>query len=307
MLEKGIGVRALVRSLQDRQTWISHLPIDFIDGDLLHPATFESAVREVDLIIHIAGVTKAKHRRSYYEGNVLATKNLFEAARKSNRLGKLCYISSLTAAGPSPDGTPLDEEFPAHPITAYGKSKLEAELVCQSYGTSVPYVILRPPTVYGPRDKDFLQLFKAARFGIQPNIGSSRKTLSVIFGPDLAEAIVTATLSNTTTGQTYFVSDPSIYEQVHLFEQLASLVDSKPLRIDLPPFLLYAAAVFAQSFSYFTPQPATLNIEKARDLLQQHWVCTPKKLERDTSYSAKTSAEEGLAITYQWYKEKGWL
>ena len=307
MIARGIKVRALVRPKRTDLAWITDLPIDVVRGDLLEPSSLSLAVQDVDFIIHIAGVTKAKRRKDFFLGNVVATRNLLELASKSTRLKKFCHLSSLTVAGPSLDGSPLDEEAPANPISTYGRSKLEGERSCLSYGSSLPLVILRPPTVYGPRDKDVLEMFKATKLGLQPSIGSRNKTLSLLFGPDLAKAIVEATLSEKTSGKTYYVSDPRIYSQTHLFDILTSLVGGKSLRMKLPSFLIYSVAAIVEAVSFFAPNPAVLSIEKARDLLQDHWVCNPDKFRKEIGFETKTGAEEGLRTTYSWYKDNNWL
>ncbi len=307
MIAQGIKVRALVRPSRTNLEWLSNLPVEIVRGDLLGSLSFEPVIRDVDFIIHIAGVTKAKKRIEFFDGNVLATRNLLQLASKVTDLKKFCYLSSLTAVGPSSNGIPLDEDTSCNPISTYGRSKLEAERSCLACESSFPFVILRPPTVYGPRDKDVLELFKTTKLGIQPNIGSKDKTLSLIYGPDLAEAIVDATLSKKTTGKTYFVSDPVLYQQTQLYDILTQLVGGRSLRIKLPPFLVYSTAAIVQAVTYFGSQPAVLSIEKARDLLQDHWVCSPSKIMNDIGFKAKTGAVEGLRSTYSWYKENEWL
>lgn len=296
-----------MRPFRKNLEWISTLPVETVTGDLLQPSSIASAVQEADYVIHIAGVTKAKRRSDFFEGNVVATRNLLDACARSSKLKKFCYLSSLTAVGPSPNGEPLDETTECNPISAYGLSKLEAERSCMSYEKSFPIVILRPPTVYGPRDRDVLEMFKAAKLGIRPNIGSTNKTLSLIYGPDLAEAIVKATLTDKTDGKTYFVSDPVVYEQAQLFDILAKLVGSRSFRIKLPPFLVYSAAALVEALSYFGPRPALLSRDKARDMAQDHWVCSPQKIGQEIAFEAHTGAKEGLRRTYDWYKEKKWI
>jgi dihydroflavonol-4-reductase len=307
LLSKGIKVRALARPSGTNLEWIGHLPIEIVNGDLLAPNSLESAIRDADYIIHIAGVTKAKRRKDFHLGNVVATRNLLHLASKVTHLKKFCLLSSLTSVGPSLDGIQVDENTPCNPISTYGRSKFDGEQECRAFGTSIPLVILRPPTVYGPRDKDVLELFKTTKLGLQPNIGSTDKTLNLVYGPDLAEAIVDATISEKTVGKTYFVCDPVVYSQTRLFDILAHLVGRKPLRMKLPPFLVYSVAVIVEAVSFFGPKPAVLSIEKARDLLQDHWICSPQQIKQDIGFSTKTAADEGLRMTYQWYKEHGWL
>lgn len=281
--------------------------MEVLETNLFDSHSLEPIVRNADYIFHIAGVTKAKQKKDFFEGNVTTTKNLLEAVKNSTRLKNFCLVSSLTAVGPSENGFPLDEGAPCNPITTYGKSKLEAERICRSYSHNVPIVIIRPPAVYGPRDQDILEIFRWVVKGFMPIIGGRQKTLSFIYATDLARAIVEATLSEKTKGETYFVADEPMYLFTDLVKKLAAIAGKKIIPLPIPSFALYSAAAVAQFLSLFSSKPSVLNIEKAQDLLQHHWVCSSKKIERHIGFTCTTSIEDGLRNTHRWYKEQGWL
>ena len=266
------------------------------------------ALQGADYVFHIAGITKARKQRQYHDGNVLTTKNLLEAATGISTIKKFCYVSSLTAIGPGSDTDPVTEDTPAHPITSYGISKLEAETVCELYSSRIPIVILRPPAVYGPRDRDLLEIFRWAKHGIKPVFGSHKKRLSVIYGPEVARAIVEATIAERTKGETYFVADPSVYRLSDVLDQLAELFGRRrTLSVRLPAPLFYSIAGISELVSLFGTAPALLNLEKARDLLQPSWVCSPRKLEEHIGFRNQVSIRDGLESTIKWYEEYGWL
>jgi nucleoside-diphosphate-sugar epimerase len=129
----------------------------------------------------------------------------------------------------------------------------------------------------------------------------------VIYGPDLARAIVDATLTDRTTGETYFVSDPKIYTLSEIFETAAQILGRRTVRVRLPSFLLYSMAGISEFLTSFASSPSVLNVEKARDLLQTNWVCDPGKFHRDTGFQTNVTLEEGLRTTIRWYREVGWL
>ena len=269
--------------------------------------TLREAVHDAEYIFHIAGITKAKKQSQYRQGNVLATKNLLEAATGNSKLKKFCYVSSLTAVGPSPDGTLLDEDAPCNPITSYGVSKLEAETVCQLYANRIPIVIVRPPAVFGPRDRDLLEIFRWVKYGFKPVFGNDEKRLSVIYGPELARALVETALSERTSGQTYFAADPTPYRLSTVLDQVAALFGKRRIKIRFPAPLLYTLGGIAELGSVFTSSAPVLNIEKARDLLQTHWVCSPKRLEDHTGFRTQVPLEQCLRSTIEWYREYGLL
>lgn len=287
--------------------WLDRLPIEVIRGDLLDPASLPKCFEEVEYIIHIAGITKAKYRNDFLAGNAIATQNLLNAASQSKHLKKFCYISSLTAVGPSAHGIPLAESALCHPITTYGESKLEAERHCQQFMDQFPIVIIRPPAVFGPRDTDILELFKWVQYGIRPIIGSSAKTVSFLYAPDLAKGIVQATLDERTRGETYFIADPTIFDFSYLVDSLATFINKRTLSVHIPKGLVYSMAGITQFLALFGNKPAVLNIEKARDLVQKHWVCNPQKIKDHIGFTTTTPIDEGIQKTYQWYRENNWL
>jgi len=283
------------------------MPVDIVEGDLLDSESLSKCLEGADYVIHIAGMTKAKRKSDFFSGNAKATQYLLHAASKMKHLKKFCYLSSLTAVGPSATGIPLTETAPCRPITSYGQSKLQAEHQCRHYTDRIPIVIIRPPAVFGPRDKDILEMFKWVSYGFKPIIGSAEKTLSLVYAPDLAKGIIQATIDERTTGQTYNISDPTIFTFSSLIDYIASLVHKRTIHVHLPKGLFYSIAGIAQFFSAFGNKPAVLNIEKAKDLLQNHWVCDSRKIQEHIGFRTATSIYDGLNKTFQWYKEIGWL
>lgn len=307
LLQRGFSVRCLVRRSRPDLGWIRDLPVEIFRGSYYDLDSLKEASRDVEYVLHIAGVTKAKLPREYREGNVMATKNLLEAVQTNPLLKKFAYVSSLAAAGPSLDGTPLSEDSPSAPITTYGVTKLEAETVCHLYAKNTPIVILRPPAVYGPRDSDILEILRWVNKGIMPVLGSADKRLSLIYGPELARAIVEATLSDRTEGETYFVSEPTIYLLTDALHISAKILGRRTVKVHFPPPVLYAMAGASEFALAFSSRVAKLNVEKARDLLQTHWTCSPEKLRLHTGFQNQISLEEGLRATIHWYKDFGWL
>ncbi|HZV12723.1 MAG TPA: NAD-dependent epimerase/dehydratase family protein, partial [Candidatus Kapabacteria bacterium] len=150
LLSKGYDVRCLVRKTANLR-WLENKPFELVYGGLSDMASLVAAVKDVDCIYHVAGLTAAKSREEFLRGNRDATRNLLEAAGENgNALKRFIYVSSQAAVGPSPTAKPIDETFPYHPITAYGESKKAAEEEVQKFSSVFPITIVRPPAVYGP-------------------------------------------------------------------------------------------------------------------------------------------------------------
>lgn len=276
--------------------------VSLLDSSALRPV-----IQDADYVFHIAGVTKAKTKQEYSIGNVATTQNLLEACLSNRRLQKFCLVSSLTAAGPSGDGTPLVESDPCKPITAYGRSKREAEILCEQMTDRIPIVILRPPTVYGPRDQDILQLFKWVKFGIAPQMGPRHKRLSIIHAVDLARGIVDATISDKTLGHTYFISNRESHEYSSLLDYAGSILNKQLSSIRIPSFFMYTLAGVSQAIHSFSKKAPVLNLDKVRDLVSPYWTCSTEKIFSDIGFESKITIDDGFRSTIDWYRNRGWL
>lgn len=308
LLNRGISPRCLVRPTRSTLGWLDGLPVDVVKVDMTDAAALTPVVADAEYIIHVAGTTKVRKTEEYTVGNVLMTKALLHASLGCKGLKKFCYISSLAAVGPSNDGTPLTEKTPCRPISLYGRSKYEAELAVQGLSNKIPTVVLRPPTVYGPRDTDVLEMFQWVKRGIMPVLSKERKTASMIHVLDLARGIVEATMSEKTIGKTYFVSNLPVYEVTEIVRMLSRILGNKnAIELPIPSFLVYTIAGITQCASKLSSRPSILSLDKARELMMPHWVCSAEQIKRDIGFEAAIPLEEGLRKTYKWYQQHGWL
>jgi nucleoside-diphosphate-sugar epimerase len=206
------GIRATSPTEHLRKVGVPLAVMDFSDPDLLQRNVGEQ-LREhgrFDIVIHNAGITRARQPADFFRVNDTQTRNFAAAFIRAGAIpGKFVYISSLAAHGPSPPHGRAVESGTASPVTAYGKSKLAAELHLAAR-KEFPALILRPAAVYGPRDKDFLQVYRIIRRGIVPYLGSRSQQLSMIHVEDLARAVLDAA-EKAAAGATYFISDGQDY------------------------------------------------------------------------------------------------
>ncbi|MBI3235017.1 MAG: NAD(P)-dependent oxidoreductase, partial [Bacteroidetes bacterium] len=220
LLERGYDVRALARSTSNLQ-WLKGKKVELVDGSISNMQSLEKAMKDVEMVFHVAGLTAARKAEEFMIGNRDGTRNMLEAAYKfAPNLQRFLHVSSLTAVRPSdsPD-KPVDESTPSAPITSYGISKKAAEDVVNSFANKLPITIVRPPAVYGQRETAILDFFKTVNKGFVPYIGFDKKQVSLIHGLDLSRGIIEAAESSNTIGKTYFVSS----EEFYTWEQIGSV------------------------------------------------------------------------------------
>ncbi|MBK5286760.1 MAG: NAD(P)-dependent oxidoreductase, partial [Bacteroidia bacterium] len=161
-VRKNYEVHAAVRATSSR-VFLEDLGVTIHEINLADTASLEelffnlkSGHGDFDYIIHNAGTTKAKTEEEFYTINYRYTKNLVTALAQSNFIPKkFIYMSSLAALGPGVGEIPIQETDNPKPITAYGRSKLLSEQFITAQN-EIPFLIIRPTAVYGPRDKELL-------------------------------------------------------------------------------------------------------------------------------------------------------
>jgi nucleoside-diphosphate-sugar epimerase len=253
----------------------------------------------------VAEVTKALHASDYYVGNVQATENLLRAMSSSG--ARLVHLSSLAAMGPSPDGIPLREDAAPHPLTHYGKSKLEGEQAVAASSLASRSTVIRPPVVYGPRDVDVYQVFKAAASGALVRIGRPESYFSFIYIADLVDGLILAAERQQAAGKAYFLANPGPVSWTE-FGSTAALTMVKKIRtFTLPVWAAYLAGCLADLLSRVTGRPGILSRDKILEARQRYWVCDATRAAADLDFHTQTSLREGVAATLEWYRQAQWL
>ncbi len=307
LIDKGYDVRALVRRTSNMQ-WIRDLDMEFFYGSLDDPESLRNVGKEVDYVFHVAGVTKAADAITYVKGNYEATKNLVEEIiKEGRRIKRFVLVSSQAAAGPSPTLEPIDETAKPYPLTDYGHSKLLAEHYINKMADTLPVTIVRPPAVFGPRDRDVLDFFKTVKMGIIPRIGGAEKYVSLIYVKDLVRGIWLAGTRSKAKGKTYFIANPRPYSWGQMAELALRIFDKKGIQVRVPELLLKGVALVSEGWARFSGKETILNRQKVVEMKQDFWVCSPRRAKQDLRFEAKYSLEASFKETINWYREKGWL
>jgi len=306
LLAEGVRVKCLVRRGSDL-TWLRDLPVTLVTGDFQESASLAQAVADTDLVFHVAGVTRAARRAGYFQGNYEATCNLLRACEDYGPPGqKFVFISSLAAAGPS-SGSPLTEDLDPQPVSTYGESKLWAENAVLEFSRQHPATIIRPPVVYGPRDRDTLLLFKSLKRGLQVIPGRLAQRVSLVHVHDLVMGIWLAAGSHRTPGRVYYLCGDGHCDWQTLGEYLGRVLGRRFRTFHVPWWLMRLVALGGSLASQFTSTPTLMNLDKLREIRQTQWLCSNERAKAEIGFQPAVDLLTGLAATAAWYKEAGWL
>ncbi|NOZ60491.1 MAG: NAD-dependent epimerase/dehydratase family protein [Calditrichaeota bacterium] len=306
LVEKKYAVRCLVRKTSDLR-WIENLPVEFVYGDVTQSETLIPAVKDVDVVFHLGGLVRALSWDDFFRVNALGTKNLLDTCVRENvNLKRFVYVSSQAAVGPSSDGRKINENDEPAPISLYGKSKREAEKFVWEYRSNFPVTILRPPSVYGPRDDDILEIFKYINWGVKPRVGKKERRISIIYVDDLVRGIVRAAENERGANQIFFLTGEAC-DWAEFENKIAQAMGKKSIQVVVPEFGVNVAAFLGELAAKITRKPALLNKDKAREMKEQFWLVDGAKAEKTLGFKPEISLEKGIKRTYRWYCEQGWL
>jgi nucleoside-diphosphate-sugar epimerase len=280
--------------------------VGIVEGDLENTEALRAAARDQEVIYHTAGVVAAHDEAGFMAVNRDGTARVLEAAAEVSR-ARLVLVSSLSAAGPSPRGGRRSGDERPEPVSQYGRSKLAGEEVVRA--GPLPWVIVRPPGVYGPRDTEFLRLFRAAkRLGILP-VFDPEQELSLVFVGDLARALILLGRSSQALGGTFYPAHPEVVTSGELARIIGRSLGKKVRIARLPRWLARPALGITSFTARLTGRTTLLSPDKGNELFAPAWTCDPGPLERVTGgeWKASTNLEQGARETAEWYRKAGWL
>jgi nucleoside-diphosphate-sugar epimerase len=269
----------------------------------LHPAALRSAFAGSDVVVHAAALVRAGNEDVLRAVNVDGTRAVIDAVNATG--SRLVFISSLAAAGTGTPQRPVREDDAPRPVNAYGRSKLAAELAVRADARG-EWTILRPSSVYGPRDRGFLPVFRLATHGRFLLVAAPDTAFTLIHAVDVARAIVIASEHPGAVGGTFFIGHPEPQSTDALLRRFARAVDRpyKPQRV--PRFALRAIAAAGDVAWRFGIEPM-LDASRLTELQAEGFVCAVGRASERIGFTAETPLEAGLASTLAWYRQHRWL
>ena len=301
--QRGHEVTVLARSAAKAES-LQARGMRVVMGDLHDTGALKRAAEGQHVVFHVAGAVAARDEAEFLRCNRDGTANVVDASTQAGR-PRFVLVSSMAAAGPSSPARPHRGDEPPRPVTAYGRSKLASEAVVTA--SSLPWTIVRPPTVYGPRDHEVLKVFRIARWGVAPVFGDGSQQLSAVHGADLAEALVAVGLCDTTIGRTYYPCHPEVVTSAGLVRAIGAAMGKRVAIIGVPRPIGRALLAVTETGARLAGQATILTTDKAHEFFQPAWTGDPTPLARDTGWHAVHDLTTGLADTYRWYRSAGWL
>ena len=278
----GHEVAALTRREQKSREGVT-----WINGDLRDRAPLERLVSGADAVIHVAGVITAQSTEAFEQGNVEGTLAMLAAATAGG-IRRFVHVSSLAAREPK--------------LSLYGRSKARAEELV--YGSGLDWAVVRPPAVYGPGDKETLELFRMAKLGVM--LMPPKGRISVIHADDVARLLLALAAPEAPAGVLAEPDDgkPGGWSHREFARALGAAVGTRPAIVSSPGILLRLAA---RADQLFRRDNAKLTVDRAAYFSHRNWVVEPKRAVPAGLWHPRIETSQGLKDTAAWYREAGWL
>lgn len=277
-----LNIKPIIGSLsyKNENTWLNQLP------------------KDLDIIIHVAGIVHSFNKQDFININTKATEQLISDFKNNSPKSKLIFISSLAAAGPGVKS----ETDPLTPVSAYGESKKQAELLLPK---NMNITIIRPPMVIGPSDPAILDIFKMVKSKIILTAGKEAKynKYSFVCVFDLVEAIINSLDKETNVTEDFFIAHENIVSFEQIIKTISNVMDKKVIYLAVPIRLLK----FVANILCKLPFDFRLTPDKINELIEPSWVCKNGKSLSKLKMKYKWNLKETIEVTYQDYKKRNWI
>lgn len=305
---EGLAVRALARASADT-TILEACGCEIVRGDVGDGGFAPRALEGVDVVFHLAGVTKTLNRGDFVKVNAAGAENVARAARAVGFRKRFVLLSSLAAAGPAIDGRPRTEADEPAPVSYYGASKLDGEsAVRRVAGAAFDVTVLRPGGIYGPREHEMLEVFRLMRRkGLA--LGPSRDfEVQLTHVDDVVEGLWRAATHAPAANHTFFLNDPNHVRLSQIVEESARVLGRRIRRIAAPMWLIHATAWQYEMVGRLMGRILSpLTCDKARELAAGPWLADSAAFATATAWKPQWAFGEGLAATMDWYRARGML
>lgn len=305
---QGRPVRGLVRRAASAPE-LSAAGVEVIGADVRDESAVRSALRDVDLVYHLAAVFRRAGvpDSEYRTVHVDATRMLIEAAADAG-VRRVVHCSTVGVHGDVQGDAPATEDAPFHPMDIYQRTKLEGESMARETGRRIgmQVTVVRPGPIYGPGDRRLLKLIGGVarrRFRL---LGSGRPRFQMVYVDDLIDGMVLAGNRAEADGRTYILTGAEAPTLTELVNEIAEVANVPPPRVRLPvwPFWLLGAACEAVCIPLRIEPP--LFRRRVKFFTSNRWFDT-SRARRELGFAPKVGLHEGLERTLDSYRRLGWV
>lgn len=303
--EPGAQAVALVRRTSDTRD-LEALGVERRVGDMADSASLADACAGCDTVFHCAALVRDwGHREEMIRVNVTGLGALLESAVRHG-VKRFILVSSLAVLGNRPQ-IDVDESAP-HATTGdnYNWTKIEAEKLALRIHRErgLPLIIIRPPYIYGPHDRQLLpRLITAIERGKFMYIGSGENPISLAYVGNVVDALLLAARGPRTDGRVYHITDGPPVTRVRLINTICDGLGLPRPRKHLPVPVAMALMHVLETKAKLTgaTEPPLLNRFRVK-FLHTPLSFSIRRAQEELGYGPRFAFEEGMRAALEWFK-----
>ena len=277
----GWTVRPLIRAsfAQEGRTLVHG---EYVRGTLSDDKSLQKLVDGVDAVVYCAGTVRGLTPSDFFDANVAGVGRIMRLMTEHSQSPRFVLLSSLAAREPA--------------LSPYAQSKKDGEEQVHGSAGEIPWVILRPPAVYGPRDQELLPLFQWVKRGVGVCLGERQARFSMLYVDDLARAVVTSLEQGRPIRQIYELHDG--HEGGYSWDEVFDILGKRTVRrLMVPGWVLRNLALLNQAFAKLFHYAPMLTPGKVRELRHMDWVCDNTKISTELGWVPQVTLRDGVDMT----------
>jgi len=282
--------------------------IEIIEGDLLNKDSLVKALRGVNKVFHLAAIARPMNvpRQLNFDINVKGTQNLLEAC-KENKVKKFVHVSTMSVFGFSRDKKSLNENSPKLPVSDYGESKKQGEELVLKFckKNKINTVIIRPPMVFGPRDFQFLKLFRLINTGFFPLLRKGEAKIEFCYVENLVNGIILADKKGKNL-EAYNFTDGKTYRIKEVFGEIAKAENKKLFPFSIPVWVVKISGLGMEKVYSLFGKKAPFN-SGTSEWMSNDNIIDINKAKKELGYKRIIPLEKSIPKTVKWYRKKNLL
>ena len=305
--ERGEDIRALVLPVENTDRLVEQ-GVEVVRGDVTDASTLGSAVKEIELIFHLAGMMGVWRPLAEYRlVNVTGSENLYKAAQKAG-VRRFVHTSSHTVYGLG-YGRFLTEKDALRPDPdPYSLTKAEGDRLMRRLmlSSQVETVILRPGTFFGPGDRlHFGRMAQKVKDGKGLILGRGDNALPFCYVTDIVQGFLLAAYHEHAPGNVYNITNDRPLTQSEMFNAIADAVGGVRPRLHLPYVPIYYGSIVAERVVAPLTHTKPVVTQLGAMMFGSDNRHSVEKARRELGYEPKVDLHTGIQLAAEWFNAGG--
>lgn len=305
--QRGETIRALVLPVENADTLLAQ-GVEVVRGDVTDASTLGPAVKDIDLVFHLAGMMGVwRPLADYRLVNVTGSENLYRAAQAAH-VRRFVHTSSHTVYGLGHGRFMTEKDALKPDPDPYSITKAEGDRLMRRLmlNSDVETVILRPGTFFGPGDRlHFGRMAQKMKDGKGLILGKGNNALPFCYVTDVVQGFLLAAYHENAPGNVYNITNDRPLTQLEMFNAIADAVGGVRPTLHLPYLPIYYGSIVAEKVVARVTRTKPVVTQLGAMMFGSDNRHSVAKARRELGYEPKVDLREGIKLAAEWFNAGG--